>query len=322
MRILIGDTVFPFLIDLLKPLLPQDQLRRCPKDQLMANAAWAEILIPTMALVTPEVIAAAPDLKFIQQHGIGLEGVDLAAASARSIPVCNVPGHQEPANAKSTAEGAAFLMMACARRLNQARLGLVHGPWGAPLGRALFGDTALIVGLGQVGQALARILTCLGMTVLATKARPEAGLAQELGLFRLGGPAELEGMLPEADFVISTLKVTDQTRGLFNLPLFGRMKPTAFFVNVSRGGVVNETDLLQALDQGLIAGAGLDVFASEPPEPNHPLLHREDVIATPHIAGVTYQCQTAVARAMAENIRRFEQGRPVKNCVNPEVLPG
>ena len=88
-------------------------------------------------------------------------------------------------------------------------------PGAPPLGRALFGDTALIVGLGQVGQALARILTCLGMTVMATKARPEAGLAQDLGLSRLGGPTELEGMLPEADFVVSTLTVTDQTRGLF-----------------------------------------------------------------------------------------------------------
>jgi phosphoglycerate dehydrogenase-like enzyme len=86
--------------------------------------------------------------------------------------------------------------------------------------------------------------------------------------------------------------------------------------------VVNETDLLHALDQGLIAGAGLDVFATEPPKPDHPLLLRENVIATPHIAGVTYQCQTAVAKAMADNIIRFKQGQPVKNCVNPEVLRG
>jgi len=320
MRILIGDTVFPFLKDLLVGLLPEDEIRRCAKERLQSEAPWAEVLIPTMARVSPEIFEAASSLRFIQQHGVGLEGVDIAAATASGIPVCNVPGHQEPANAKSTAEGAAFLMMACARRLNSARQSLSQGSWGSPLGRALFDQTALIVGLGQVGQALARILVCLGMKVMATKGQPRPELVRELGLQRLTGPDGLREMLPAADFLVSTVVVTDRTRGMFNRSVFELMKPSAYFVNASRGGVVDEADLAAALDEGLLAGAGLDVLAVEPPPADHPLLNREEVVVTPHIAGVTEQCQTAVARAMADNINRFRRGEPVKNCVNPEAL--
>ncbi|MBW1712721.1 MAG: hypothetical protein JRJ59_06205, partial [Deltaproteobacteria bacterium] len=261
MKVLIGDTVFPFLKDILTPLLPEDDIRRCAKENLLSEVPWAEVLIPTMAQVTPDIFEAASGLRFIQQHGVGLEGVDIAAATARGIPVCNIPGHQEPANAKSTAEGAAFLMMACAKRLNLARKSLVQGPWGSPLGRALFDQTALIVGLGQVGQALARILVCLGMTVMATKGRPQPELARQLGLEQLSGPDGLKEMLPKADFLVSTLVVTEKTKGMFNRSLFELMKPSAYFINVSRGGVVNEADLVEALDKGLLAGAGLDVWA-------------------------------------------------------------
>jgi D-3-phosphoglycerate dehydrogenase/(S)-sulfolactate dehydrogenase len=126
-------------------------------------------------------------------------------------------------------------------------------------------------------------------------------------------------MLPEADFVISTVTLTPETRGLLNLTVFERMKSTAFVINISRGPIVNEDDLLTALDRGLIAGAGLDVMSQEPPGPDHPLVNHERVVVTPHTAGVTEQSFTALGRAVADNVARLKRGEPLENVANRRI---
>jgi D-3-phosphoglycerate dehydrogenase / 2-oxoglutarate reductase len=141
-------------------------------------------------------------------------------------------------------------MMACARQYKVSQQTLARGEWGRPCGIALIDRTALIIGLGAVGRALAARLVPLGMRVLSTDINPQPAVAKQLGLSRLETPESLNQMLPEADFVISTVTLTSETRGLLNLSVFERMKSTAFVINISRGPIVNEDDLLTALDRG------------------------------------------------------------------------
>jgi phosphoglycerate dehydrogenase-like enzyme len=313
MKILICADMFPAMIETVTRLLPEDEVRVCFQKEVPSQAPWAEVLIPAMTRLTPEIIQSAPDLKLIQQFGVGLEGVDLEAAAARGIPVANVPGDQAPVHAECTAEGGIFLMMACARQYNSCQATLARGEWGRPSGEALINRTALIIGLGAVGQALAARLVPLGMRVMATDAITRPETAEKLGLERLEDPSKLNGMLPEADFVISTVTLTPATKGLFNRTVFERMKPTAYVVNISRGPIVDEEDLLAALDEGQIAGAGLDVLNQEPPATDHPLVNHEKVVVTPHTAGSTRQSFDALGRAVADNVERLKKGEPLQN---------
>jgi phosphoglycerate dehydrogenase-like enzyme len=316
MRVLICDDLFPAMIETVTRLLPDDEVRVCLQQEAAQRIGWAEVVIPAMTRITEEMIQSAPDLKLIQQFGVGLEGVHMTAAAARGIPVANVPGNQAPVHAECTAEGGVFLMMACARQFKASQQILARGEWGRPCGVALIDRTALIIGLGAVGQALAARLVPLGMRVIATDINSRRAVATRLGLARVEGPESLNWMLSEADFVISTVTLTSETRGLLNVSVFERMKSTAFVINISRGPIVNEDDLLTALNRGSIAGAGLDVLSQEPPAPDHPLLAHEKVVITPHTAGVTEQSFTALGRAVADNVARLKKGEPLENVAN------
>ena len=313
MKILICSNMFPAMIETVTRLLPGDEVRVCLQKEVASQAPWAEVLIPAMTRLTAEIIQSVPDLKLIQQFGVGLEGVDLEAAAARGIPVANVPGDQAPVHAECTAEGGVFLMMACARQYKSCQQTLARGEWGRPSGEALINRTALIVGLGAVGQALAARLVPLGMRVMATDIKVRSETAEKLGLDRLENPTKLNDMLSEADFVISTVTLTPATRGLFNRAVFERMKPTAFVVNISRGPIVDEEDLLAALNEGQIAGAALDVLNQEPPSADHPLVNHEKVVVTPHTAGITRQSFDALGRTVADNVERLKKGEPLQN---------
>lgn len=318
MRILICDDTFPSMIDTLRGLLPGDEVRACGQAEIAREAPWAEVLIPAMGRITADIIESCPRLRLIQQFGVGLEGVDRAAAARCGIPVANVPGSEVPVHAECTAEGGVFLMMACARRYKLCQKVLAEGSWGRPQGEALIGRTALIIGLGAVGKALAARLAPLGMKVMALDVDPQPDAVRKLGLELLAEPRKLLDLLPRADFVISTVTLTPRTQGLLNASVFRRMKPSAFVINISRGPVVNEDDLLQAIDVGAIAGAGLDVLVGEPPGPAHPLVRHEKVVITPHTAGVTEQSFHALGRATVANIERLRRGEEIRNLApNP-----
>ncbi|MCB2186735.1 MAG: hydroxyacid dehydrogenase [Deltaproteobacteria bacterium] len=314
MRVIIAGLDFPTISQTLGALLPGVEVAHVPPGDLAQEAARAEVLIPAMCRVDQSIIAPAGQagrLALIQQWGVGLEGVDLAAAARWGVAVANVPGDAAPANAESTAEHALFLMMAAARRINQCRQSFACGPWGFPQGRALFGATAVIMGLGRVGQALARRLKALGLTVWGVRREPDPELAARLGLAGVVGAADLPGLLPRADFLVSAVTATPATLGCFNRQVFAALPPGAVFVNVSRGGVVNEDDLQAALVAGHLAGAGLDVFAREPARADHPLVALPQVVATPHVGGVTRQSYADIGREVAANIRRLAAGQPL-----------
>ena len=316
MRILICADMFPAMIETVTGLLPEDDVRVCLQNEVSLHAPWAEVLIPAMTRITAEIIQSAPDLKLIQQFGVGLEGVAIEAAAARGIPVANVPGEQAPVHAECTAEGGVFLMMACARKFKECQGVLARGEWGRPSGDALIDRTALIIGLGAVGQALAARLVALGMRVTATDLLPRSEAAEKLGLDRIEHPSKLNDMLPGADFVVSTVTLTPATFGFLNRSVFECMKPTAYVINISRGPIVNEEDLLEALNKGNIAGAGLDVLIREPPGVDHPLVNHEKVVVTPHTAGSTRQSFDALGRAVAANIERLKNGEALKHTAD------
>ncbi|MBW2615638.1 MAG: hypothetical protein JRD02_05645 [Deltaproteobacteria bacterium] len=313
MRILICDDMFPAMIDTVTRLLTEDEIRVCRQYQVAHEAHWAEVIIPAMARITAEIIHSAPGLRLIQQFGVGLEGVDMAAAASKGVQVANVPGHEAPVHAECTAEGGLFLMMACSRYFKATQKALVAGEWGRPCGEALIDRKALIIGLGAVGRALARRLKPMGMEVIASDVVQDKEVAEALGLAGLYGPESLFDLLPEVDFVISTVTLSSETRGLLGREVFSRMKSSAYVINISRGPIVNEEELLVAIDGGRIAGAGLDVLNSEPPDPGSALLNHPKVVITPHTAGVTEQSFSALGSAVADNIKRLKAGQPLKN---------
>jgi phosphoglycerate dehydrogenase-like enzyme len=320
MKILFCGKFFADGPGMLKGLLPDDDIGNCRVTEASTLGLDSDVLVPLMHRLEPELISGTR-ARLIHQWGVGLEGVDIPAATSLGIRVCNVPADESP-NADSTAEHIIFLMMGVGRRIHECRRAFQEGVWGGPMGETLFGSHALIVGLGRVGKALAARLAALSMNVTAIRGRPDAEPIEKLSVTRVGGPSDLLQMAAEADFVISTAILSEQTRGMFNRELFRAMKPSAIVINASRGPVVDESDLTEALRSGEIRGAGLDVFSREPLDPSNPLLRMDNVFATPHVGGVTRRNFEWTARVVAENIRRFKAGKPLKYCVNEsEISP-
>ncbi len=317
MKVLICTNYFPHCAEVLRHYLPQDEIFSCPAEEVEEKARKADVLIPAMFRVDAKVIAQT-SARLIHQFGVGLEGVDIPAATQRGIYVANVPG-EGTGNAFSVAEHAVLLMLALARRFPEAQSNVRLGRLGAPLGTSLRGKTAGIIGVGSIGKELAGRLRGFGMRVLGLKRHPSPELQRELGLDFLGGPESLAFLLQEADFVILALPVTPETRNLMGREAFSRMRPGAFLINVGRGPLIDHDALVEALDRGTLAGAGLDVFWDEPIDPADGLF-RYNVIATPHTAGVTDHSYHDIARALAANVDRIREGRPPLHCVNLEEV--
>jgi phosphoglycerate dehydrogenase-like enzyme len=256
-----------------------------------------------MATIDAAVIAAAARLRVIVQFGAGLDNVDRAAAEARGIAVRNVPG----ANAQAVAELAIFLMLALARRLPLHRASFEKRVVGDPPGTELAGKTLGIVGLGASGRALAHVARGFSMRVLAIRRQvlADKGMRPVRDVDWLGGPADLDRLLSESDFVSLHVPSTPETRGLIDARRLAAMKPTAFLVNVGRGDLVDREALLAALREGHLAGAGLDVYAQEPPDPADPLFQLPNVVATPHIGGVTLEALSRIADTVAAILGQF-----------------
>lgn len=265
-----------------------------------------DIMIPTMCTVTREMLQGIDRLRLIQQCGAGLEGVDMEAAREMGVWVANVPTDIS-GNADSVADIGVYLMIGLSRDAPAMSRSMRERRMGIPRGRALRGKTAGIVGLGGIGRALIRRLKAFDMRIIGIRRQDPRSAAEELGLAWSGGPHQLKELLGQSDFVVLCLPLTDESRNLMNRDTFGAMKRDAFLINLSRGGLVDRDALEQALATGVIAGAGLDVFWEEPPDPDDPVF-RHNVIATPHIGGSTDLSIGGIKDVMAENIRRLARG--------------
>lgn len=260
--------------------------------------------MPSVARITADVIAAAPRLKAIVQFGAGLDNVDREAAAARGIEVRNVPG----ANAQAVAELALFLMLALARRLPLHARSFASRVVGDPPGTELAGKTLGVIGLGASGRNLARMARGIGMDVIALRRTTNAEANPDPDASWVGGPGDLPALLARADYVSLHLPTSAETRGMMNAAAFHAMKPSAFLINVGRGDLVDRAALADALAAKTIAGAGLDVYWDEPPDPADPLLAMESVVATPHVGGVTHEALDRIATRVAGILKEILLG--------------
>ncbi len=320
MKITICAAGFKRMRDALQAALPRDEIAECaPADAALA-AADSDVLIPIMAPITAAVFQSQR-LRLVQQYGVGLEAIDIDAATRAGIPVANVPSGGS-GNAESVAELAIAQMMMLGRDLPQAQANFYQRRFGAPIGRALWQSCVVIVGYGGIGQEIARRLAGWGVRIVAVSRRgPGAGPAQD-GSVHVDRHVDARGLraaLAEADYVVVAAPASAANVGLIGREAIAAMKPGAFIVNIARGAVIDYDALLEGLRSGRIAGAALDVFWQEPFDPDDPLL-RERVIPTPHIAGVTEECFRGVGQAVAANIERLRAGEQLANCANPEVL--
>lgn len=320
MNILICSDGFPYVVSSLEKFLPADDIVPSAIPDLPRHLPNADVIIPAMHYVSADVMDASP-ARMVHQFGIGLEGVDIDAATERGIYVANVPGSLAASNSISVAEHAIFLMLALARKYPQARENLQAGTWGQPLGLSLRGKTVGILGMGSIGKALARRLKPFGVTLLGIKRDPSSGVERDLGLDFLGGPSDLPSVLSRSDFLVLALPLTPETRSIIDRDALGLMKSRAYLINVGRGAVIEHDALVEALASGRIAGAGLDVYWQEPVDPADPVFDY-NVIATPHVAGVTDASYDEIAKGLADNVERIRSGLPPINCVNLADIAG
>jgi D-3-phosphoglycerate dehydrogenase len=263
-------------------------------------------------------LAAAPLMQVAARVGVGFDAVDVPALTERGIPLMVVG----VANARSVAEHAIYFMFALAKRSQEmhrrVRTGLGHERLGADFPVELAGKTILVVGFGRIGSRTAPRCKAFEMNVLVYDPYLPAETIRAAGYEPV---SDLDAALARADFVTIHCPKNTETIGLFDAARLARMKPGGFLINTARGGIVDETALAGALSAGHLAGAALDVFDPEPPDPAHPLLQMENVLASPHMAGITTESWAAMAVATARNILSVLDGAPAwENAVNADAL--
>jgi D-3-phosphoglycerate dehydrogenase len=252
--------------------------------------------------VDRRAIEAADRLRVIARYGVGVDGVDLAAARARGIVVTNTPG----ANAASVAELTIAMMLALARQLTEAVAATRRGQWPRLSGTAVTGKTVGLLGLGAVGREVARRLAGFGCRLLAHDPAVTAEAAHALGVEL----APMDEVVAQADVLSLHLPVTPETRSLVDAAFLARMKPGAYLVNTSRGELVDEAALAQAIRDGRLRGAAVDVFTAEPPPADHPLLGLDQVLATPHCGAHTDDATNAMGWMALRACLAVLAGRP------------
>lgn len=297
----------------LAPELPGWEISVSPRGRLTEHVDGVDVVCPWGSPVDADVLRAGT-FGLVQQFGVGLEKVDVTAATELGVWVARIPA-DAGGNADSVAEIAVLHMLALGRRLGELTVALRERRWETrPLGNSLLGQTVLIVGLGAIGGAVAARLSGFGVRLAGVRAHPERGGPP--GVAEVAGPAELPRLLGQADVVVCCAMLDEGTAGMFGPAQFAAMKPGALFVNVARGGLVDEAALLAALDAGQVGGAGLDVYGTEPADPDSPLLRHPRVFATPHAGGLTRTMFTRSARVFAQNLERWAAGQPPRWAVN------
>ena len=282
---------------------------------LLAGAGGAITLVTDP--VTPELLDRHPDLRVVSNFAVGYDNIDVPAATERGVAVCNTPG----VLTETTADFAFTLLVAAARRVVEGADYVRAGRWRTwgptlLLGRDLYKATIGIVGFGRIGKEMARRAAGFDMRILAYDAYRDEEAAKALGVTFV----ELDELLRESDFVTLHCALTEETRHLIGTRELGKMKRDAVLVNAARGPVVDTDALTQALRDGTIWSAALDVTDPEPLPADHPLIGMSNCIVVPHIASATVATRNNMATLAVKNALAVLQGRTPPHCVNPEVL--
>ena len=314
-RVLVSDPLAPEGLRLLESEADVDVRPGLPRGELCALLpGYDALVVRSETKVTPEVIQRGDSLRVVGRAGVGVDNIDVDAATSRGIVVVNAPS----GNIVAAAEHTMALILALARNLPQAHHSLTQGQWARRdfIGVEVRGKALGIVGLGRVGSEVARRAQSFGMRLLGYDPFVSPEHASSLGAELL----TMDLLLAHADFVTIHVPLSDTTRELIGASEMERMKPGARLINVARGGLVNEDALADALDKGLLAGAALDVFADEPPGES-PLLRHPRVVATPHLGGSTEEAQREVAVEVAEQVLSVLRGEPARTAVNAPFIP-
>ncbi len=284
--------------------------RPATMDEQLARVEGAQVIMNTRGAVKwfRDALEQLPDLRLIATCSIGTDMVDLEAAKERGVVVCNQPGKIAP----YVAEHITGLMFAVAKRASYQTAELKAGRWGLRQNIYLRDKTIGVIGTGNTGAEVARIANALGMRVIAWTYNPSPERAKALGVEFV----ELDDLLRESDVVSIQVRLSDDSREMLGGREFGLMKPGAIFVNGGRGELVNTDALVDALNSGHLAGAGLDVFDQEPLPPDHPILSCEQVVLTPHIADQTPEGVESLNEGCVTNVIAFLEGSP-QNVANP-----
>ena len=316
MKVLISDSMSSQCVDILKKAgLEVDVKTGLKPDELKAIIGeYHGLVVRSATKATADILEAATNLKVIGRAGSGLDNVDKIAASKKGIVVMNTPG----GNTVTTAEHAVALMFSMARMIPQANASMAAGKWEKNkfMGVELFNKTLGVIGLGAIGSEVARRGQAMGMNVIAFDPFLNEEKAKGMGIQKL----EIADIFRKADFITLHTPLTPETKYLINSASIKTMKDGVFIINCARGGIINEADLLEALNSGKVGGAGLDVFEKEPPEKN-PLVGHPKVVCTPHLGASTTEAQENVALAIAEQIADYLVHNIIRNAVNFPSIP-
>lgn len=263
-------------------------------------------IITGLEPVTGKVINSAPRLRVIVKHGIGVDNIDLDAAKEKGVIVANSPG----TNREAVADLVFGLMLSLARNIPQSDRQVREGKWPKVFGQSVWGKTLGIIGLGVIGKSVAQRAKGFNMKVLAFDKYWDEEFASANGIIR----SEVDEILKESDFVTLHVPLMEETRNLIGEKQLSIMKPTAYLINAARGGVVDEDALYKALKEGRIAGAGIDVFSTEPPTQS-PLLGLQNVILTPHMGGFTDGALSMTSEFVSQVVVDALKGREIRSRI-------
>jgi D-3-phosphoglycerate dehydrogenase len=299
-KVLAGeDFVRGFLRERGCELIEQDRSKTLSRQEFLELAKDADGLVPAMDRVDEEVFRIAPRLKVVSAQGVGYDHIDVAAADRHGVAVCICAG----CNNHAVSELAFALMLNLARHVRAADNQMRDGGWPRLLGPELWGKTLGILGLGRVGKATSLIAKGFGMRVLATDIKWDITFANEHGISYV----PLHRLLRESDFLSIHCPLDKTTRGMIDERAIEQMKPTAFLINTARGPIIKESALVAALRERMIAGAGLDVFETEP-HPQNPYLDLPNILMTPHLGGATHEAADRSLELSMLNITQILHG--------------
>ena len=311
MKVLVADGVSKKGIDILAEDFEVVVKDKLPAEELLAIIPeFDAIIVRSASKVTAEVIAAAKNLKIIGRAGVGVDNIDVAAATARGIIVINSPG----GNTIAATEHTMAMMLAMSRNIPIANETLQKGEWNRKkyVGVELRGKTLGVIGMGRIGSGVAKRALAFDMNVIGYDPYINEERAQAMGV-TIG---TLEDVITKADFITVHMPLTPDTKGMLNKDNMKRMKKGVRLVNCARGGIIDEQDLADAVKAGIVAGAAIDVFTSEPIPADHPLIGLPGVVLTPHLGASTVEAQIGVSVDVAQGIKAALHGEPVMTAVN------
>ena len=319
MKVLVCDPISPKGITLLQQR-PEFQVTVLPKrlseaELLPLVSDVVAMIVRSETKVTKKIIEAATKLRVVGRAGVGVDNIDVEAATQRGVVVMNTPG----GNTITTAELTFAMLLSLARKVPQAHGSMVAGKWDRKLyqGVELAEKTLGILGMGRIGGEVAKRALAFGMRVLAYDPFLSEARAKALGVELVG---ELDAVYRDADFITVHMPVTEQTRGMLNAAAFSKMKPKVCIVNCARGEIIVENDLIAALDSGKVAAAGLDVFSTEPLPADHPFRKHAGITLTPHLGASTGEAQEKCGIEVAEVVAGYLLTGEVRNAVNLPYL--